>query len=65
LGGRVSTPIPIYITPFYNSKGLQIDVGPFSKDLAAATPGTIADVAAAMKNRWDDLSIEAMWTRIR
>ena len=26
-----------YVTPFYNSKGPQIDVGPFSKQLATAT----------------------------
>jgi hypothetical protein len=60
-GARAATPIPIYVSPFYNSQGPRIDVGPFSKQLAAATPDTISDVGAAMKKQWDDLSIEAMY----
>ncbi len=59
--GKAATPIPIYVTPFYNSEGPQIDVGPFSKQLAAANADTITEVAAAMKKQWDSLPIEAMY----
>jgi len=64
--GKAATPIPIYVTPFYNSEGPQIDVGPFSKQLAAANADTITEVAAAMKKQWGTLSVESMYvTAIR
>jgi hypothetical protein len=54
-------PMPIYVTPFYDSKGPQIDAGPFSKKLAEANAQTIAAVGAEMKKQRDGLSIEAMY----
>ena len=60
-GWKAGMPIPIYVTPFYNSEGPQISVGPFSGQLTTATADTIMDVAAAMKKQWDGLPIEAMY----
>jgi hypothetical protein len=60
-GGKAAAPIPIYVTPFYNSEGPQVDVGPFSKQLAAANADTITEVAAAMKKQWDSLPVAAMY----
>ena len=60
-GRRSGMPIPIYVTPLYNSEGPQINVGPFSKQLRTANADTIKDVAAAMKREWDSLSVEAMY----
>jgi hypothetical protein len=54
-------PIPIYVTPYYDSKGLQIEVGPFSKELAAATDGTVRELITKMKKERDTLPIEAMY----
>jgi len=54
-------PIPVYITPFYNSQGPQINVGAFSKQLATADAKTITDVAAEMKKQWGTLPVEAMF----
>jgi len=54
-------PMPIYITPYYNSSGPQVNVGSFSKRLAEAKVDTIKDVASDMKKQWDSLPIEAMY----
>lgn len=54
--------IEIYVTPLYNSKGPQIAVGRWSKELTAATADTIRDLAAKMKkDEWDTLSPEVMY----
>ena len=37
----LAAPIPFYVTPYYNSKGPAINVGPLSEALALATPATI------------------------
>lgn len=53
--------IEIYVTPIYNSKGPQIAVGRWSKELTAATADTIRDLATKMKkDEWEILSPEAM-----
>ena len=54
-------PMPVYVIPFYNSRGPTVDVGEFSKPLASAKRGTIHGVAAVMKEKWDTLPIEAMY----
>jgi hypothetical protein len=53
--------IPMYVTPYYESNGVKISVGPFSKPLADATKDTITDVAAEMKKHWNTLPVEAMY----
>ena len=40
-GWRPGMPIPVDVPPIYDSNGPQINVGPFSVELARATPGGI------------------------
>jgi hypothetical protein len=53
--------MPVYITPFYDSDGLKVDVGEFSKKLAKADAKSILDVAAEMKMQKDKLRSESMY----
>lgn len=47
--------IEVYITPFYNSKGPTIDVGPFSNGLAAKGEPEFVATIAKMKQSWNEL----------
>jgi hypothetical protein len=58
---RAEVPIPIYITPYYNSEGPQISVGKYSRKLATADAKTILDVAKEFKKEKDQLRIEVMY----
>ena len=58
---KAGMPIPIYVAPFYDSKGPQINAGPFSGPLRTANADTIRDVAAQMKQQWDSLPVETMY----
>ena len=53
--------MPVYITPYYNSEGPEINVGTHSKDLAAATAESIIDLSAKMKADWETLSVATMY----
>ena len=48
--------IDVYITPYYNSKGPTIDVGPFSSGLAAKNEPEFIATIAKMKKSWDTLN---------
>lgn len=48
--------IDVYITPFYNSKGPTIDVGPFSSGLAAKNEPEFVATIAKMKKSWNTLN---------
>ena len=48
--------IDVYITPFYNSKGPTIEVGPFSSGLAAKNESEFVATIAKMKKSWDTLN---------
>ena len=48
--------IEVYITPYYNSKGPTIDVGPFSSGLAAKNESEFIATIAKMKKSWDTLN---------
>src|SRR4029077_1472807 len=48
--------IEVYITPYYNSKGPDIDVGPFSSGLAAKNETEFFATIAKMKKSWDTLN---------
>ena len=48
--------IDVYITPYYNSKGPTIDVGPFSSGLAAKNEPDFVATIAKMKKSWDTLN---------
>jgi hypothetical protein len=45
----LAAPIPFYVTPYYNSEGPEINVGPLSEALAQATPDTIGVMAEAWR----------------
>jgi hypothetical protein len=57
-GQTISDPahVDVYITPFYNSKGPAIEVGPFSSGLAAKNESEFAATIAKMKKSWDTLN---------
>src|SRR5215467_13550353 len=48
--------IDVYITPYYNSKGPTIEVGPFSSGLAAKNELEFVATIAKMKKSWDALN---------
>ena len=48
--------IDVYITPYYNSKGPAIEVGPFSSGLAAKNDPEFVATIAKMKKSWDTLN---------
>ena len=48
--------IDVYITPYYNSKGPTIEVGPFSSGLAAKNESEFIATIAKMKKSWDTLN---------
>ena len=48
--------IEVYITPYYNSKGPTIQVGPFSSGLAAKNEAEFVATIAKMKKSWDTLN---------
>ena len=48
--------IEVYITPYYNSKGPTIDVGPFSRGLASETEAEFVATISKMKQSWDNLT---------
>src|SRR6266702_8721845 len=57
-GQIISDPahIEVYVTPYYNSKGTAIDVGPFSSGLAAKNESEFVATIAKMKQSWDTLN---------
>jgi hypothetical protein len=48
--------IDVYVTPYYNSKGPAIEVGPFSSGLAAKNEPEFVATIAKMKKSWDTLN---------
>jgi len=48
--------IDVYITPYYNSKGPTIEVGPFSSGLVAKNESEFVATIAKMKKSWDTLN---------
>ena len=48
--------IDVYITPYYNSKGPSIEVGPFSSGLAAKSETEFVATIAKMRKSWDTLN---------
>jgi hypothetical protein len=63
VGQSVSDParIEIYVTPYYNSDGPIIEVGPFSKGLAAKTEPQFVETILKMKQSWSELRFPEMY----
>src|SRR5438105_9639431 len=57
-GQNITDPahIEVYVTPYYNSKGSVIDVGPFSRGLAAKDESEFVATIAKMKTSWGTLN---------
>jgi hypothetical protein len=53
--------IEVYVTPYYNSKGPAIDVGPFSKGLAANSEPEFVATISKMKQSWDNLNFAKVY----
>ncbi len=53
--------IEVYITPYYNSKGPVIEVGPFSKGLSASSEAEFVATIAKMKQSWNSLRFPEMY----
>ncbi|MBI2803857.1 MAG: hypothetical protein HYX68_02615 [Planctomycetes bacterium] len=54
-------PIPIYVTPYYDSEGIKIDVGKFSQTLAKADSKSILGVIAEMQKQREKLRAEVAY----
>jgi hypothetical protein len=48
--------IEVYVTPYYNSKGPVIEVGPFSSGLAAKNESEFVATISKMKQSWETLN---------
>jgi hypothetical protein len=53
--------IEVYITPYYNSKGPAIDVGPFSSGLAAKSEPEFVATVSKMKQSWATLNFAEVY----
>ena len=53
--------IEVYVTPFYNTKGPAIDVGPFSNGLASKNEAEFVATIVKMKKSWDTLNFPEMY----
>jgi hypothetical protein len=53
--------IEVYITPYYNSKGPTINVGPFSKGLSAGSEPEFVATISKMKQSWNNLQFPEMY----
>jgi hypothetical protein len=53
--------IEIYVTPYYNSKGPAIDVGPFSSGLAAKSEPEFVATISKMKQSWATLNFAEVY----
>jgi hypothetical protein len=58
VGQTITDPahIDVYVTPYYNSKGPTIEVGGFSRGLAAKNESDFVATIAKMKKSWDTLN---------
>ncbi len=54
-------PMPIYVSPFYNSDGPEVNVGKFSDKLRAKDEEALAKTVVEMKSEFGRLPIEAMY----
>jgi hypothetical protein len=62
-GQTITNParIDVYITPYYNSKGPVVEVGPFSSGLAAKSEPEFLAAIAKMKQSWNSLNFPEVY----
>jgi hypothetical protein len=63
VGQTITDPahIEVYVTPYYNSKGPTIEVGPFSSGLASKNEPEFVATISKMKRSWDTLNFAEMY----
>jgi hypothetical protein len=63
VGQTITDParIEVYITPYYNSKGPAIDVGPMSNGLSASSEPEFVATISRMKQSWNTLRFPEMY----
>lgn len=63
IGQVVTDParIEVYVTPYYNSAGPVINVGPFSKGVAANSESEFVATISRMKQSWNSLNFLEMY----
>ncbi len=58
---ETQAPMPIYVTPYYESAGTKIKVGEHSEKIAQADAKTILSLCESLKKQQDDLRAEVMY----
>src|SRR5436190_10641044 len=53
--------IDVYVTPYYDSKGPAVDVGPFSNGLAAKSESEFLATISKMKQSWETLNFPEVY----
>lgn len=63
VGQTITDPahIEVYVTPYYNSKGPAVDVGPFSSGLAAKNESEFVATISKMKMSWETLNFPEVY----
>lgn len=63
VGQEIKDParIEVYVTPYYNSNGPAIDIGPFSKGLGTSSESEFLEAIAKMRTSWDTLKFTEMY----
>ena len=66
VGQTITDPahIKVYVTPYYNSKGPAIDVGPASSGLAAKSEPEFVATISKMKESWDTLNFPEVYVAV-
>ena len=54
------SPLPVYVLPYYHSKGPWVSVGKFSSEPKSADSESILRVARQMTKDWQTLTLEQM-----
>jgi hypothetical protein len=58
---RDASHIDVYVTPYYNSKGLSVSVGRFSSGLASEKEDEFLAAITKMKKDWDQLTFPELY----
>ena len=53
--------MPIYITPYYDSDGPSVDVGPISTELTSLTCDRAHELCERLRSEWTELPVEVMY----
>ena len=60
-GSNSNQTIEIYVTPYYNSQPLTINVGEYSQQLKTSDPKQLLKLADEIRTKVDEVNIEALY----